>query len=61
MAAGFDIIQNEIDLLSGKVHSAVSAHYQHTCDLDGRLAIICDMCRHNDAGFPDVFVVITYA
>ena len=53
-AAGFDMIQNHVDLLSGKVH-AVPA--RSTATAADAAAIIRDMCLRSCDRFPDVLVV----
>ena len=53
-AAGFDMIQNHVDLLSGKVHGVPT---RSTATADDAAAIIRHMCRRSGAGFPDVLVV----
>ncbi len=52
--AGFDMIQNHVDLLTGKVH-AVPA--RATATAADAAAIIRDMCLRSGDGFPDVLVV----
>jgi len=53
-AAGFDMIQNHVDLLSGKVHAVPT---RSTATATDAAAIIRDMCLRSGAGFPDVLVV----
>ena len=53
-AAGFDMIQNHVDLLSGKVHAVPT---RSTATAADAAAIICDMCLRSGDGFPDVLVV----
>jgi len=53
-AAGFDMIQNHVDLLSGKVHAVPT---RATATAADAAAIIRDMCLRSGAGFPDVLVV----
>jgi hypothetical protein len=52
-AGGFDMIQNHVNLLSGKVH-AFSTRATATADA---AEIIRDMCLRSGDGFPDVLVV----
>ena len=53
-AAGFDMIQNHVDLLSGKVHAVPT---RSTATAADAAAIIRDMCLRSGDGFPDVLVV----
>ena len=53
-AAGFDMIQNHVDLLSGKVHAVPT---RSTATATDAAAIIRDMCLRSGDGFPDVLVV----
>ena len=53
-AAGFDMIQNHVDLLSGKVHAVPTRATVTAADAAG---IIRDMCLRSGSGFPDVLVV----
>ena len=53
-AAGFDMIQNHVDLLSGKVHAVAT---RATATASDAAEIIRDMCLRSGAGFPDVLVV----
>ncbi len=53
-AAGFDMIQNYVDLLSGKVHAVPT---RSTATAADAVAIIRDMCLRSGDGFPDVLVV----
>ena len=53
-AAGFDMIQNHVDLLSGKVHAVAT---RATASATDAAEIIRDMCLRSGAGFPDVLVV----
>ncbi len=53
-AAGFDMIQNHVDLLSGKVH-AVPA--RATATAADAAEIIRDLCLRAGTGFSDVLVV----
>ena len=53
-AAGFDMIQNRVDLLSDRVH-AVPA--RATATAADAATISRDMCLRSGAGFPDVPVV----
>ena len=53
-AAGFDMIQNHVDLLSGKVHAVPT---RATATAADAAAIIRDMCLRSGDGFPDVLVV----
>ena len=53
-AAGFDMIQNHVDLLSGKVHAVPT---RTTATAADAAEIIRDMCLRSGAGFPDVLVV----
>ena len=50
--AGFDMIQNHVDLLSGKVHAVPTR--STTTDA---VHILRDMCLLSGDGFPDVLVV----
>ena len=52
-AAGFDIIQNHVDLLSGKVHAVPTP----TATAADAAAIIRDMCLWSGDGFPDLLVM----
>ena len=52
--AGFDMIQNHVDLLSGKVHAVPT---RSTATAADAAAIIRDMCLRSGDGFPDVLVV----
>ena len=54
MAAGFNMIQNHVDMLSGKVHAVPT---RSTAMATDAAAIIRDMCLRSGAGFPDVLVV----
>jgi hypothetical protein len=54
--AGFDMIQNHVDLLSGKVHAVPTWATVTAADSDAA-EIICDMCLRSGGGFPDVLVV----
>ena len=53
-AAGFDMIQNHVDLLSGKVHAVPT---RSTATAADAATIIRDMCLRSGDGFPDVLVV----
>jgi hypothetical protein len=53
-AAGFDMIQNHVDLLSGKVHAVAT---RSTATAADAAEIIRDMCLRSGAGFPDVLIV----
>ena len=53
-AAGFDMIQNHVDLLSGKVHAVAT---RATATAADAAEIIRDMCLRSGAGFPDVLIV----
>ena len=53
-AAGFDLIQNHVDLLSGKVHAVPSLA---TATAAEAAEIIRDMCLCSCDGFPNVLVV----
>ena len=53
-AAGLDIIQNYVDLLSGKLH-AVPTH--STATATDAAVIIRDMCLRSGTGFPDALVM----
>jgi hypothetical protein len=53
-AGGFDMIQNHIDLLSGKVHAIPT---RATATAADAAEIIRDMCLRSGDGFPDVLVV----
>jgi hypothetical protein len=51
---GFDMIQNHVDLLSGKVHAVPT---RATATAADAAEIIRDMCLRSGDGFPDVLVV----
>jgi hypothetical protein len=53
-ADGFDMIQNHVDLLSGKVHAVPT---RATATAADAADIIRDMCLRSGDGFPDVLVV----
>ena len=53
-AAGFDIIQNHVDLLSCKVHAVPT---RSTATAEDAAEIIRDMCLRSDDGFPDILLV----
>ncbi len=53
-AIGFDIIQNHVDLLSGKVHAVPT---RSTATATDAAAIIRDMCLRSGDVFPDVLTV----
>ena len=53
-ADGFDMIQNHVDLLSGKVHAVPT---RATATASDAADIIRDMCLRSGNGFPDVLVV----
>ena len=53
-AGGFDMIQNHVDLLSGKVHAVPTRASATATDA---AEIIRDMCLRSGDGFPDVLVV----
>jgi hypothetical protein len=53
-AAGFDMIQNHVDLRSGKVHAVPT---RATATAADAAAIIRDMCLRSGHGFPEVLVV----
>ena len=53
-ASGFDMIQNHVDLLSGKVHAVATRATATAADV---AVIIRDMCLRSGASFPDVLVV----
>ena len=53
-AAGFEMIQNHVDLLSGKVHAVPT---RSTAAATDAAANIRDMCLRSCAWFPDVLVV----
>ena len=53
-ADGFDMIQNHVDLLSGKVHAVPT---RATATAADAADIIRDMCLRSGVGFPDVLVV----
>ena len=57
-AAGFDMIQNHVDLLSGKVHAVPT---RSTATAADAAAIIRDLCLRSGDGFPDVLVVVHYS
>ena len=48
------MIQNHVDLLSGRVHAVPTRATATTADA---ATIIRDMCLRSGAGFPDVLVV----
>ena len=48
------MIQNHVDLLSGKVHAV---HTHSTATAADSAAIIRDMCLRSGDGFPDVLAV----
>ena len=52
--AGFDMIQNHVDLLSGKVHAVPT---RSTATATDAAHILRDMCLRSGDGFPDVLVV----
>jgi hypothetical protein len=52
--AGFDMIQNHVDLLSGKVHAVPT---RATATAADAAAIIREICLRSGDGFPDVLVV----
>ena len=52
-AASFDMIQNHVDLLSGKVHPVPT---RSTATATDATAVIRDMCLRSGAGFPDALV-----
>jgi hypothetical protein len=53
-ADGFDMIQNHVDLLSGKVHAVPT---RATATAADAADIIRDMCLRSGDGFPEVLVV----
>ncbi len=53
-AGGFDMIQNHVDLLSGKVHAVPT---RATATAKDAVEIIRGMCLRSGNGFPDVLVV----
>jgi hypothetical protein len=53
-AAGFDMIQNHANLLSGKVHAVPTRPSATVADA---AAIIRDLCLRSGDGCPDVLVV----
>ena len=53
-AAGFDIIQNHVDLLFGRVYAVPT---RATATAADAATVIRDMCLRSGAGFPDVLVV----
>ena len=53
-AAGFDMIQNNVYLLSGKVHAVPM---RSTATATDEAVIIRDRCLWSGAGFPDALVV----
>ena len=53
-ADGFDMIQNHVDLMSGKVHAVPT---RATATAADAADIIRDMCLRSGDGFPDVLVV----
>ena len=55
-AAGFDMIQNHVDLLSGKVHAVPSLATATAVDA-AEIIMISDMCLRSGGWFPDVLVV----
>ena len=52
--AGFDMIQNHVDLLSGKVHAVPT---RTTATAAEAAEILRNLCLRSGAGFPDVLVV----
>jgi hypothetical protein len=52
---GFDLIQNHVDLLSGKAHAVPT---RSTAAAAEAAEIIRDMCLRSGDGFPDVLVVL---
>mmetsp|Transcript_42107 Transcript_42107/g.88010 ORF Transcript_42107/g.88010 Transcript_42107/m.88010 type:complete len:282 (+) Transcript_42107:2479-3324(+) len=54
-AGGFDMIENHVDPLSGKVHAVPT---RATATAADAAAIIRDMCFRSCDGFPDVLVVV---
>ena len=55
-AAGFDMIQNHVDLLSGKVHAVPTLATATAADT-AEIIRDRDVCLRSGAGFPDVLVV----
>ena len=53
-AAGFEMIQNHVDLLSSKVHAVLT---RTTATATDAAEIIRDMCLRSGAWFPDVLVM----
>ena len=53
-AGGFDMIQNHVDLLSGKVYAVPT---RATATAADAAEIIRDLCLRSGTGFPDVLVV----
>ncbi len=53
-AAGFDMIQNHVDLLSHKVHAVPT---RSTATAADAAAIIRDLCLRSGDSFPNVFLV----
>ena len=53
-SAGFDMVQNHVDLLSGKVHAVRT---RSTAMATDAAMIVRDMCLRSGAGFPDALVV----
>ncbi len=54
LQTGFDMIQNHVDLLSGKVYDVPSRAMATVADV---AEIICILCLCSGSGFPDVLVV----
>ena len=52
--AGFDMIQNHVDLLSGRVYAVPT---RATATAADAAEIIRDMCLRSGAGFPDALIV----
>ena len=55
MAAGFDMIQNHVELLSGKVHAAPT---RSTATAMDAALITRDLCLRPRAGFPDALLPV---
>ena len=53
-AAGFEMIQDQVDLLYGKMHAVPT---RSTATAAAAAAIIRDICLRSGDGYPDVLVV----
>ena len=56
-AAGFDMIQNHVYFLLGKVHAVPTVTCSKATAADAA-AIICDMCLGSGAGFTNASVLV---